>query len=204
MRWTPYSVVTVFRMAAVATVLAWGPASAVPAETPRAMFELEPGKTAIQFTLGASLHTVRGTFALKRGSLAIDLDSGKAEGLIVIDAASGDSGNGSRDRRMRESVLEVQKFPDISFSPHHVDGLPAADGEFRAWVTGVLRLHGSEHEIVLDTHGQLAGDRLTVTFHLLIPYVEWGLQDPSILFFAVSKQVDVNVTAEGAVTWVAQ
>jgi len=204
MRWNPDSIRTVFCIAVVTTALAWGPAAALAAETQRAVCELEPGKSAIQFTLEAALHRVHGAFALKRGTLVVDLDTGKAQGLIVVDAASGDSGNRSRDQQMKASVLEVQKFPDITFSPLHVDGHPVRDGAFEARVTGILQLHGTEHQVVLDTHGHLVGERLTVTFHLLIPYVEWGLKDPSILFFAVSKQVDVAVTAEGAVTWAAQ
>ena len=196
------SIRAAFHLAVVTTVLASFPAMAVSAETQRAILELDPGKTSIRFTLEGSLHTTHGTFALKRGTVRVEPATGQAEGSILVDASSGESGNGARDRRMTESIIEAQKYPDITFSPQHIDGHPHPDGDFQAKVTGILQLHGTDHQIVFDTQGHLSGQRLTMRFHLVIPYVEWGLKDPSILLFTVSKEVDVEVTAEGWVTWI--
>jgi hypothetical protein len=62
-------------------------------------FQLDPQQTHITFTLGDVLHTVRGTFQLKQGSLHLDPASGHLTGAIVVDAKSGVSGNGMRDRK---------------------------------------------------------------------------------------------------------
>jgi hypothetical protein len=54
----------------------------------------------VEYKLGAVLHTVEGTFALKRGHFSFDPESGRAAGELVVDATSGQSGNGGcRDRR---------------------------------------------------------------------------------------------------------
>ena len=51
-------------------------------------------------------------------------------------------------------------------------------------------------------HGHLRGRQITATCHFSIPYVEWGLKDPSILFFKVAKEVEIDLTVEGHVTWI--
>ena len=61
--------------------------------------DLNPSRTSLTFTLGDVLHTVHGAFKLKRGNLRFDTGTGKASGEIVVDVASGDSGNNARDRR---------------------------------------------------------------------------------------------------------
>ncbi len=62
--------------------------------------ELTPENTKIKWTLGDVLHTVNGTFQLQRGKIDFDPETGKASGQVVVDVASGQSGNDARDRRM--------------------------------------------------------------------------------------------------------
>lgn len=64
---------------------------------------------------------MHGTFALKRGTLRFDLATGKAAGEIVVDAISGQSGNDSRDKKVRKEVLENARFTDIVFRPDRVE-----------------------------------------------------------------------------------
>ena len=79
---------------------------------------LDPAQTKIQWTLGAALHTVHGTFKLRSGSVTFDPQSGAASGEIIVDATSGESGNHSRDKKMHKEVLESQRYPEIIFSPN--------------------------------------------------------------------------------------
>jgi len=165
--------------------------------------ELEPSKTLVEFKLGGLLHTTHGKFQLKGGIIKANSVTGKAEGAIVVDAASGDSGNSLRDNRMKDSVLEAQNYPEITFSPRHIDANLDPGGGFQAKLEGLLKLHGAEHEIIIDTHGSLIDDTLVATGHFSIPYVEWGLRDPSLLFLTVAKQVDIDIATAGRVTWLA-
>src|SRR5215472_12156569 len=66
----------------------------------------DPAQTRADFTLSASFHTVEGNFKLKRGEIRFDPGSGKITGQIVFDAASGQTGNGSRDKKMHRDVLQ--------------------------------------------------------------------------------------------------
>ncbi len=63
---------------------------------------LAPESTQVKWTLGDVLHTVHGTFQLRRGEMIFDNETGKASGEIVVDVTSGESGNGARDGRMHK------------------------------------------------------------------------------------------------------
>ncbi|MGO9230669.1 MAG: YceI family protein, partial [Bryobacteraceae bacterium] len=77
--------------------------------------EMDPAQSKVDFTLGDVLHTVHGTFQLKRGAIRFDPASGRAFGELLVDARSGASGNDTRDRKMHKEILESQRFPDIVF-----------------------------------------------------------------------------------------
>ena len=166
--------------------------------------ELDPSKTIVEFRLPGSLHTTHGTFKLERGTITADPATGKAGGSIVVDARSGDTGIGARDNDMRENVLEAQKYPEITFAPQHFTLEMGSGGQFQATMQGVLTLHGGKHDVALTAQGQLVGDNLTATAHFSVPYVEWGMEDPSILFLTVAKQVDIDIATTGHVVWTSQ
>ncbi len=182
------------------TVAAFGHQAAA-AELRSATLELEPSKTLIEFRLPGDFHTTHGTFKLERGIIEADPATGQASGSVVIVAASGDSGLSARDDRMKDSILEVHKYPEIKFTPKRVTGQLEIDGQFHANLLGVLTLHGTGHQINLEVQGRLSGDSLIATSHFSLPYVEWGLEDPSILFFTVAKQVDIDIATAGHIVW---
>jgi len=171
----------------------------VPAQT--ALLRLDPRATHIAFRLPGGLHDTHGTFRLEEGMIEVDTATNAASGMVIVDAASGETGNASRDKRMREVVLEAARYPDIRFRPSAVRGSFDPDGSFRAIVEGTFTLHGADHALTLAVEGRLSGERATATCRFAVPYVEWGLEDPSVLFLTVAKQVEVEVTAEADVTW---
>jgi polyisoprenoid-binding protein YceI len=166
--------------------------------------ELDPSKTLVEFRLPGSLHTTHGTFKLERGTIIADPATGKAGGSIVVDARSGDTGIGARDNEMRRSVLEAQRYPEIIFDPQHFTLELSGGDQFQATIQGVLTLHGGRHEVALTAQGQVVGDNLTATAHFSVPYVDWGLEDPSVLFLTVAKQVDIDIATTGRVVWTGQ
>ena len=166
-----------------------------------ASLELDPQSTVVRFVLPGTLHETHGTFSLERGAVDVDEATGDAQGSIVVDAASGATGNAARDRRMKEVVLEAGAHREIEFRPAHIAGTLDPQGDFVGSIHGVMTLLGVPHEIDVPTHGQITGTLLTASCHLSIPYVAWGLTDPSILFLDVAKEVAVEVSAVGHVQW---
>jgi len=161
---------------------------------------LDPQKTTVNFTLGDVLHTVRGTFQLKQGSLILDSSAGKLSGEILVDARSGESGNGMRDRKMHREVLESDRFPEIIFRPDRVEGAIAAAGKSDVRVHGIFSIHGAEHEVMVPAQVEMFPDRWTATLHFTIPYAKWGMKNPSTLFLRVSESVEIDVAAGGPLT----
>jgi hypothetical protein len=64
-------------------------------------------------------------------------------------------------------------------------------------VEGILKLHGSDHVITLTLPVQTKANSLSARTHIVIPYVEWGLKNPSTFLLHVGDKVEVEVTAVG-------
>jgi polyisoprenoid-binding protein YceI len=160
------------------------------------VFDLDPAKTEVKFTLHDPLHTVHGAFKLKSGTVRFD-ESGKAGGSVVVDAASGESGSGARDGRMHKNILESPRFPEAVFTPDRVEGKVAPSGASRVQVHGVIRLHGTDHEMTLDTQLEAHDGQLEATMKFVIPYVAWGLKNPSTFLLKVEDKVEMEIHAVG-------
>jgi polyisoprenoid-binding protein YceI len=159
--------------------------------------EIDAEQTKVEFTLSDVLHTVHGNFKLKSGRIHFDPESGQASGQLVVDAASGASGSDGRDRRMHKNILESAKFPEITFTPDHFEGRLAPDGDSEIALHGTFYIHGVGHELVLKTAIHRSGDLMTASAHFEVPYVAWGMKNPSTLFLRVSDKVDINLRATG-------
>jgi polyisoprenoid-binding protein YceI len=164
------------------------------------VFRLDPQTTTINFTLGDVLHTVRGAFRLKEGTLHFATVSGKLTGEILVDAKSGESGSGMRDRKMHKEVLESDRYPEIAFRPDHIEGTVAPQGKSSVRVHGVFTIHGADHELTAPAEVESFPDHWTGTLHFAVPYAKWGMKNPSTLFLRVDESVDIDVTASGSVT----
>lgn len=173
----------------------------VPTSTRRAVIELEPTNSEIDFNLDGFPHEVHGKFKVVSGKIDVDPASGELSGLIVVDTASSDSGNHLRDAEMRNSILEVQRYPQITFIPSHCQQAVALPDGFHGPVRGTLSLYGVKHESEIDSQVSLEGDEVKVSGHFVVSYVDWDLKDPSLWFLRVSKQVALDVYAQGHLTW---
>jgi polyisoprenoid-binding protein YceI len=161
--------------------------------------ELDPARTTIGFTLADVLHTVRGTFKLKRGALKFDSATGHASGEIVVDVASGNSGGGARDKRMHKEILESARYPEAVFTADRVSGDLAPRGESQLDVHGSFQIHGASHEVTFHFRAEVKNGEVAASTGLVIPYVQWGMKNPSNFLLRVSDKVELNVQATGRV-----
>ena len=163
-------------------------------QTPFAV-TLDPATTAIHWTLNTNSHIVHGTFKLRSGAFKIDPATGDASGLIVVDATSGESGDSSRDQRMHAAIIESARYPAITFRPTHVDGPIDLTAAGPVTVHGIFTLHGQDHplQIAVNLHPQPSAVALST--HFTVPFIAWGLKDPSTFVFRTDKEVLLDIDA---------
>ena len=168
------------------------------ASTNEIVLTVDPAQSTVHYTVSSSLHTVHGTFALKRGTLRFEPATGKANGEIVVDAASGQSGSDSRDKKMHKEVLESSRFTEIIFRPDRVEGTVQPQGTSSTQLHGVCVLHGSEHEITVPVLAELKSDQWKGTATFNVPYNDWGLRNPGNFLLKVDHTVSIEVEMAGS------
>jgi polyisoprenoid-binding protein YceI len=156
---------------------------------------MSPEATEIDFELKATMHTVHGNATVKRGSFTFDTTSGAASGEVVVSAASAETGNDKRDKKMHRKVLLSHDHAEISIHAERLEGSLELDGESEVTLVGTMALVGSSHPIRVPMKVSIDGDTATVEAAFSVPYVEWGLEDPSTFVLRVGKEVPVTVRA---------
>lgn len=160
---------------------------------------VDPTHSTVHYTVGSTLHAVHGAFTVRRGTLRLDPESGKAAGEFVVDAASGSSGNEARDKKMHREVLKSARFPEIAFRPDRVEGPVRTQGASNARLHGLFVILGSEHEFTLPVQAELGPDHWEASAIFSIPYNDWGLKNPGNLFLRVDHSVTIEVRLGGSV-----
>lgn len=158
---------------------------------------LDPEATRVGFTLQATLHTVQGSVPLKEGVIAFDAAGGAASGRLVFDATGVRTGHESRDKKMHAEVLESARFPEIVFSAQRAEIEVDGSGTGAVTVLGTLAIHGDEHPLTIKARVRREGERAFAEGDFTVPYVAWGMTDPSAFVFRVAKEVQVHFAASG-------
>ncbi|HVJ09133.1 MAG TPA: YceI family protein [Acidisarcina sp.] len=184
-----------YPVTAVVLFLAFGSALHAQKMTVR----LDPAQTEIRWKLTDTLHNIHGTFKLKTGKMSFDPAVGLAEGEFLVDADSGDSGSSMRDGVMKKKVLQTDRYPLISFRAAKIAGEPKPASMQDVTVDGTFNIHGADHALRMGLKVQMDGDKIAATTHFVVPYVDWGMKDPSNFVLKAGKQVDVDVVTHGTI-----
>lgn len=174
--------------------------SAFPAVASERVLRLDPGETKVTFVLAATAHEVEGTLAVRSGEIRFDPETGSASGQITVDATRADTGNAKRDRKMHDDVLESARFPLIVFRPRSFSGKYREMGTSSVELGGTMSIHGNDHPMKLAAEITVDGDRLSGETTFSIPFVAWGMKDPSWFVLRVAKEVEVTVAIRGTVS----
>lgn len=172
-------------------------AVALPALAAERVVRLDPAASEVHFTLATTFHEVHGSMALSAGTIRFDTVTGEASGEIVVDATRAESGHEGRDETMHAEVLETARYPTIVFRAQRVEGALADPGRSELRIVGIMTLHGADHPMTIAAAVESAEGRVHGELKFPIPYVEWGLHDPSLFVARAAKTVDILVRAEG-------
>jgi hypothetical protein len=156
--------------------------------------------TQVTFELGAVFHTVHGRGQVKEAHLTHTLATGELAGAIELPAATLTTDNRRRDSKMHQQVLKSTEYPLIRMILRRADGIlnPATGGALQ--IEADLVLLGRPHPVSFPaeiTILDVETGRLRATGAFSVPYVAWGLEDPSSIFLRVDKEVRVTFSAVG-------
>ncbi len=160
---------------------------------------LDPAASEIRWKLTGNAHDTHGTFRLKGGQLTFDPATGEAQGELLVDLVTGKSGDASRDSKMQTDVLESAKYPQAIFHPTKITGAVKSGATETVTAEGTFTIHGADHPLKVEIQVKVDGSRATATTHFSVPYVAWGMKDPSTFLLRVGKEVNVDVVAQGTI-----
>ena len=163
-------------------------------------FVVNPEASEVRITLKTTHELVSGTFHVQSGSIEFDRATAKLSGSVVVLASSGKTGNDSRDKRMNKEILEVEQYATVSFEPSTYTGAIAPSGDSNLQVTGIFTLLGTPHQITIPMMVHIDGVNATAKAHFVVPYIQWGLKNPSFLFWKADNDVAIDLNLAGTIS----
>jgi hypothetical protein len=163
-------------------------------------FVVNPDASEVKITLKTTHEIVNGSFHVQSGSIEFDRSSPKMSGSVVVLAGSGKTGNSSRDKKMNKEILEVEQHATVSFEPKTFTGAIASSGDSTIQASGIFTLLGTPHEITVPILVHLDGPSATAKTHFVVPYVQWGLKNPSFLFWKAENDVAIDLNLVGTIS----
>src|ERR1700691_5009163 len=160
-------------------------------------FVVNPDASDVRMTLNTTHEVVNGTFHIQSGSIEFDRSAPKMSGSVVVLAGSGKTGNDSREKKINKDILKIDQYANVSFEPKTYAGVIAPSGDSTIQVTGIFTLLGTPHEITIPMVVHLEGTTATVKAHFAVPYIQWGLKDPSFMFWKADKDVAIDLSLTG-------
>ncbi len=163
-------------------------------------FVVDPGTSQVKMTLNTTHEVVHGTFHIQSGSIEFDRSNLKMSGSVVVLAGSGKTGNGSRDKRMNKEILKADQYTTVSFAPKAYIGTIASSGDSTIQVSGVFTLLGNPHDLTIPMQIHIDGSKATAKAQFVVPYVQWGLKNPSFMFWKADNDVAIDLNLVGQVS----
>jgi polyisoprenoid-binding protein YceI len=179
------------------TVFALAAALASAALAQHQTFVVNPDASEVKITLNTTHELVIGAFHVQSGSIEFDRGTPKMLGSVVVLAGSGKTGNDSRDKKMNKDILKVEQYATVSFEPKAYAGDLVLSGDSTIQVTGTFTLLGTPHEITIPIVVHLEGTTARAKAHFAIPYVQWGLKNPSFLIWKADDDVSIDLLLTG-------
>lgn len=186
------------RAAAMSLTCLAGAALATPAIA-QMTYTIQPAKSQVQYSL-KGFHDVAGHFAVSDGTITFNRSTGAMSGTVDVAAASGNSGEPARDKKMDKDQLKVKKFPTIVFAPMKYTGTLNKTGSSTVQVEGTFTLLGKAHAITVPMTVDINGTECTAKGSFVIPYVQWGVKDPSNFLLHMDKQVKIDLAFDGTLS----
>ena len=163
-------------------------------------FVVNPDASEVKMTLKTTHELVNGTFHIQSGSIEFDRRAQTIPGSVVVAAGSGKTGNDSRDKKMNKDILKVDQYTTVSFAPKTYTGTIAPSGDSTIQVSGVFTLIGIAHDLTIPMQIHMDGSKAMARAQFVVPYVQWGLKNPSFLIWKAENDVAIDLNLVGQIS----
>jgi polyisoprenoid-binding protein YceI len=163
-------------------------------------FAVNPEASEVKMKLNTTHEVVNGTFHMQSGSINFDRTASLISGIVIVEAGSGKTGNDSRDKKMNKDILKVDQFATVSFAPKAYSGTIAASGDSTIQVTGLFTLLGTPHDLTIPMLIHMDGMKAMAKAQFVVPYVQWGLKNPSFLIWKAENDVTIDLNLVGQIS----
>jgi polyisoprenoid-binding protein YceI len=161
-----------------------------PARSAAQAFMTETGYA--EFESRAPLLTFKGTSDHLTG--LIDLEKNLVD--FYLDLNTIDTGIRLRNRHMRESYLETDKFPFAEFTGSLVSGFdPDSDAEQQVVAEGIFQIHGVERETRVEGTLQRTADGLLLSAGWMVLLDDHNIRRPRVVFYELAEEQVVTIRA---------
>jgi len=182
--------------AALAFAIILAPAALAQHQT----FVVDPDVSEVRMTLKTTHELVNGTFHVQSGSIQFDRSNSTMSGTVTVLAGSGKTGNDSRDKKMKNDILKVDRYATVLFAPKTYTGTIASTGDSTIQVSGVFTLLGNPHNLTIPMQIHMDGPKATTKAQFVVPYVQWGLKNPSFMFWKADNDVAIDLNLVGQIS----
>jgi hypothetical protein len=100
---------------------------------------------------------------------------------------------------MNKDILKIDQFTTVSFAPRAYTGAIAPSGDSNIQVSGVFTLLGTPHDLTIPMQIHMDGSKATAKAQFVIPYVQWGLKNPSFMIWKAKNDVAIDLSLVGQV-----
>jgi len=143
----------------------------------------------VNFHSETGIHGFTGTSHHLTGQ--IDLSNGTVD--FYVDLETLDTGNGKRDRDMRET-LETDKYPFAEFfGSIQTEFDPDKTEEQPVVVKGTFTLHGVEQQIEVPGSIEGTNEGLLVKADWVIRLEDYKIKPPRLLFIKVAQEQEIDI-----------
>jgi hypothetical protein len=101
---------------------------------------------------------------------------------------------------MNREILKVDQYTTVSFAPKTYSGTIAPSGDSTIQVSGVFTLLGYPHDLTIPMQIHIDGSKATASAQFVVPYVGWGLKNPSFMFWKAENDVAIDLSLVGQVS----
>jgi len=176
--------------------LAWSQSSSQPLKDEGRQFTFDQGQSSITFIVSTTLHPVKGITNKFSGKISLPLLSDPSTGSVtlLIEAPSLDTNHEGRDKKMRESCLDVDRFPAIRFRSLEVrNGTKnySLGQTGKGEILGLLDLHGVQKRIIIPIDYSYTNETFLGNGKVMIKMSDFQIPEPRFLLLRVKDEIEI-------------